>query len=258
MMLSGKACLVTGASSGIGMALARALAGRGARLALLARRRVELESLAAELQVSGGFAVACPADLLDRDATAGAVAGAAKALGGLDVVVNNAGLGYYGPLEDMTQEDLLDLVRVNVGGALAVTKAALPFLKESRGLIVNISSGLSLRALPYLSAYAGSKAMLNKLSDGLRMELRGCGVRVLTYGPPATDTDFVRNSRTTLDLEAAQGRMKLAPVQKVAWRILRAIERDRREVIEGRLLGLMDLVAPRLLDAMFYRFMVRK
>ncbi len=88
------------------------------------------------------------------------------------------------------------------------------------------------------------------------MELRPYGIRVLTYGPPATDTDFFRHSRTTLDLAEARGRMKLARVEEVAERIVRAVERERRQVLEGRALGLMNLIAPRLLDAMFYRFMV--
>jgi len=256
MKIKGKVCLVTGASGGIGREVARTLAARGARLALLARRRPELEALAAELQAAGREAVAVPADVTDPQAVQRAVAQAAASLGGLDLLVNNAGFGYYGPLERMSLEDLQDMLRTNIGGVLAVTQAALPFLKEGHGLVVNISSGLSQRALPFLSAYAGTKAMLNLVSEGMRMELRPYGVRVLTYGPPATNTDFFQHSRSTLDLAETRGRMKLARVEAVAERIVRAIERGRRQVLEGRFLGILNLLAPRLLDALFYRFMV--
>jgi short-subunit dehydrogenase len=263
MNLAGKACLVTGASGGIGAALARVLSERGARVALLARRLPELERIAAELEgsgVGGGpvgrQAVVIEADVTDGKTIGGAVALAAQKLSGLDLVVNNAGVGYYGPLEQMDPADLGALFETNVLGVLRVTRAALPHLKRGGGLIVNISSGLSLRALPFLSAYAGTKAMLNLISDGLRMELRPYGIRVLTYGPPATDTEFFRHSRGIQQPAAAMRRMKLARVEDLAERIMRAIERERRQVIEGSILGLMNLLAPRLLDAMFYRLMV--
>jgi short-subunit dehydrogenase len=263
VILQDKACLVTGASSGIGAAVARALFGRGARVALLARRLPELERLAVELEgrnkADGAVerrAVALQADVTDGRQIAEAVCRAAQALNGLDLVVNNAGMGYYGPLERMEPVDLEALVQTNILGVLRVTNAALPHLKQSRGLVLNISSGLSLRALPFLSAYAGTKSMLNLISDGLRMELRPFGIRVLTYGPPATDTEFFAHSRGTLQPGAARRRMRLARVEEVAERIVRAIERDRRQVIEGGLLGLLNLLAPRLLDNLFYRGMV--
>jgi NAD(P)-dependent dehydrogenase (short-subunit alcohol dehydrogenase family) len=263
MNLEGKACLITGASGGIGAALARALSERGARVALLARRIPELERLAAQLEGDGAGggavdrrAVAIEADVTDGKTIGSAVANAVQALGGLDLLVNNAGLGYYGPLEGMDSADLRALFETNVLGVLHVARAALPHLKRAGGLIVNISSGLSLRALPFLSAYAGTKAMLNLISDGLRMELRPYGIRVLTYGPPTTDTGFFRHSRGTPQPEKAMRRMKLARAEDVAERIVRAIERERRQVIERGILGFINLLAPRLLDAMFYRFMV--
>ena len=263
MNLKGKACLVTGASGGIGAALARALTERGARVALLARRLPELEHLAEQLEdgragrgAAGRQAVVIEADVTDRETIGSAVVRAAQELGGLDLLVNNAGLGYYGPLEGMDPADLEALFQTNVLGVLQVTHAALPYLKEGRGLIVNISSGLSLRALPFLSAYAGSKAMVNLISDGLRMELRPYGIRVLNYGPPATKTEFFQHSRGIPQPAEAMRRMKLARVEDLAERIVRAIERERRQVIEASILGLTNLLAPRLLDSMFYRMMV--
>jgi short-subunit dehydrogenase len=243
--------------------VARVLCGRGARVALLARRLPELERLAMELeaggQASGAMsrrAVVLQADVTDGRTVGEAVSRAAQALNGLDLVVNNAGIGYYGPLERMEPAELEALFQTNILGVLRVTNAALPHLKQSRGLVVNITSGLSLRALPFLSAYAGTKAMLNLISDGLRMELRPYGIRVLTYGPPAMDTEFFEHSRGTLQPGAARRRMKLARVEELAERIVRAIERERRQVIEASVLGLLNLIAPRLLDTMFYRGMV--
>ena len=124
-------------------------------------------------------------------------------------------------------------------------------------MIVNISSGLSKRALPYLSVYGGTKAMLDQISDGLRMELRDTGIRVLSYGPPATDTPFLDVSSTD-ERSQMSSFIKLAKPQDVGARIVKGIEGDGREVNEGGFLKVMNFFAPRVLDNMFYKSMVRE
>jgi short-subunit dehydrogenase len=251
MELKGKVVLVTGASSGIGRELSRLLARRGARLALVARGAEALRALAAELAAGGAEAAAFPADVTDRSAVAAAVAGAAERFGGLDVLVNCAGMGYFGPIETMSAEDIDRVVRTNVHGLLYFTQACLPALIRARGMVVNISSGLAMRALPFLSVYAGTKSMVNAISDGLRLELAPRGVRVIAYCPPATDTGFDAHSPKGPGMDAVGfGGMRTADVRTVAAGILAAMERERRRVGGGFFL-VMNALAPRMLDRMF-------
>lgn len=256
MNIQGKAALITGASSGIGAALARNLAARGAKLALLARRRDRLEALAADLSQQTTVTVTV-ADVTEAAQVQAAVAEAAARLGGLDLVVNNAGLGYFGPLEDMLLDDLDKVVKTNIHGLLHVVQAALPHLKESHGMIVNISSALSKRALPYLSAYAGTKSMIDALSDGLRLELRPYGIKVLNYCPPETKTEFHANASTRNGVTLTMPGRKMAKPEDVAERIARAIIAGKREVNESRTLHWMAFLAPRMVDSMFAK-MVEK
>ncbi len=251
MQWSDRVVVVTGASSGIGRALAQHLAGRGAALALMARRRDLLDELAAEISAAGGKAVALPVDITDRQAVFQAFAEAQQRLGRVDVLVNNAGVGYFGPVERIAEPDLDRLVRTNVYGPIFALQAALPALRQSRGLVCNVSSGLSKRTLPLLAPYAGTKSMLDALSDGMRMELRRHGIGVVNYCAPETETDF---DRTTLRGEGvsvpAMRRRRRSP-ERVAARIAWAIEHERREVVETRSLVWMARVAPGLLDRMF-------
>jgi NAD(P)-dependent dehydrogenase (short-subunit alcohol dehydrogenase family) len=263
MDVNGKVILVTGASSGIGRELARILSRRGGRLALLARNAKALEDLAAELAGTGVEASAppppggvpealpVPADVTDRAAVEEAVRTVLSRFGRIDVLVNCAGLGYFGPIETMPMEDLDRVVRTNVHGLLHVTQAALPALKQSRGIIVNISSGLSMRALPFLSAYAGTKSMVNAVSDGMRLELAPYGIRVLTFCPPATGTEFDRKALKGPGVErVGPSGIKLAAVGKVAAAIAAAIRAEKREA-GGGFLKVMNALAPKLLDRMF-------
>jgi short-subunit dehydrogenase len=257
MDVNGKVILVTGASSGIGRELARVLSPRGALLALLARNAKALEDLAAELAGTVRApsrvpaALPAPADITDRVAVGEAVSSVLSRFGRIDVLVNCAGLGYFGPIETMPMEDLDRVIRTNVHGLLHVTQAALPALKESRGIIVNISSGLSMRALPFLSAYAGSKSMVNAVSDGMRLELAPYGIRVLTFCPPATGTEFDRKALKGPGVEkVSMAGIKAAAVGKVAADIAAAIRAEKREA-GGGFLKLMNAVAPKLLDRIF-------
>jgi len=248
MQIKGKTFLITGASAGIGREMARLAAARGGRVALFARRADAIEKVVAEL--GPDLAIAVPGDITNQEQIEQAVARTVERFGGLDVLVNNAGVGYFGPVATMKTGDFQRLVHTNVLGPVQAIQAALPHLERARGLIVNVSSSLSKRALPYLAAYSGTKAMLDSISEGLRLELKSRGVRVLSYGPPEVETDFAAQALRDPAMPPATGR-RGAKVTDVARRIVAAIAADRREVIEVRFLQIGNVIAPRLLDLMF-------
>ena len=251
MQFKDRVVVITGASSGIGRALARELAGRGASLALVARRLPALEELAEEITATGRKAVAVGADVGDQAAVETAFLKVSQAFGRVDVLINNAGVGYFGPIGRIAAADLDRLVRTNVFGPVFALQAALPQLKASRGLVCNVSSVLSKRTLPLLAPYAGTKSMLDALSDGMRMELRRYGIRVVTYCAPETETDFHTSSLRGAGVPVPQLRRRRQSVERVAQRIAGAIEQERREVVESRGLVVMARLAPGLVDRMF-------
>lgn len=177
--------LVTGASSGIGAATARALAGAGASVALLARRRERLDDLAAEI---GGLAV--PADVVDVDAVGAAVERAAEGMGGLDGVVNAAGVVFPGLVADTDPGAWRTMVEVNLLGVLHVTQACIPHLRSAgRGDVVNLSSMSGRRVgSTEMAVYAATKAGVHTLSEGLRRELAPHRIRVSVVAPGVVDT----------------------------------------------------------------------
>lgn len=185
MSLEGRRVLVTGASSGIGAATARSIAAAGGRVAVLARRRERIEALAEEI---GGAAVI--GDVTQVRAAPELVEQAADALGGLDALVNNAGIMRPGLVADGDPQDWRAMFEVNVLGLLAVTQAAIPHLRRAdRGSIVNISS-MSGRRVPSPTGgvYAATKFAVHAISESLRQELQDDGVRVTTIAPGFVST----------------------------------------------------------------------
>jgi len=250
MKLKDKVVVITGASSGIGLAVSKILAEKGAKLALLSRSVDKLNALASEMQRNKQEATPIKADVTDRESVKNAVKQAVAKYGTIDILVNCAGVGHYGAIETLDMEEFENILKTNIYGVIYMIQEAMPCLKASKGMIVNISSGLSKRGLPFLSAYGSTKAMLNQISEGLRVELMGEGVKVLTYNPPATDTPFIKFKRPG---------MKLEKVTDVAPHIVKAIEQEKREVTYGPgFLAFMNFFAPRALDNMFYKAMVKK
>jgi len=242
---------ITGASSGIGLRLARVLTDRGAKVALLARRGDLLAEETAKLRAAGKAAIAVAVDIGDAVAVRRAFEEVGREFGRLDALVNNAGVGYFGTVAGISPQDLERLVRTNVYGPIFALQAALPFLRESRGLVCNVSSGLSKRTLPLLAPYAGTKSMLDALSDGMRMELHRYGIRVVTYCAPETETGFDQSTLRGEDVVAPALRRRRQAPERVAARIADAMARERREVVENRMLALLAGLAPGLLDRMF-------
>jgi short-subunit dehydrogenase len=243
--------LVTGASRGIGRALALALDRRGVRLGLVARRRGDLESLAAELR---GDPVLLAADVSERPQIERAVAEFVARAGGLDLLIANAGIAHYGPFADMDAALAEEMLRVNVLGTVLTVKAGLePMLAGGHGHIVVVSSGAGLRAFPGAAVYGGSKAAAAQFAEALRHELSGTGIGLTTVYPGEVDTDLHAHQPDRLP-DWRRGDEAVSP-EEVADAVVAAVERDQRAVHVPpavRLLGLHGL-APRLLDGLLRR-----
>jgi short-subunit dehydrogenase len=241
----GTRALVTGASRGIGRALARALAARGAQVGLVARDGEALERLAAELP--GARALA--ADVGDREAIAGAVG--AFAAQGLDLVVANAGIAHYGAFARTPLERAEEMTRVNWLGTLYTVHAALPHLGGD-GHIVVVSSGAGLRAFPEAAAYGATKAAQRAFAEALRHELAGTGVSVTTVLPGEVDTELHAHERERMP--AWYGARK-APPDRLAQAVIAAVEADRRTLAHPREVALLGLngLAPGLTDRILRR-----
>jgi NAD(P)-dependent dehydrogenase (short-subunit alcohol dehydrogenase family) len=242
MRIAGKRILITGASSGIGRATALALSDRGAALALAARRRDRLQAVAAQIAAAhpgSARPVVVPCDVTDADQVCGAVEAAAAQLGGLDVLINNAGVSVYGSASRTTVRDYRDVFEVNFFGPLLGMRAAFPHLAAG-GVIVNVVSAAGLRGVPYLAAYSASKAALAALGQSLRAEMAADGVRVVNLYPGYTDTPIFRHERHVGGARRPAG--PYPPPTRVARAIVRSLERGRQEVFvspESRSLALL-------------------
>ncbi|MEM6106715.1 SDR family NAD(P)-dependent oxidoreductase [Mycobacterium sp. 050272] len=238
--LTHTAALVTGASSGIGEATAKALAAEGAAVALLARRADRLADLKAEIESCGGRALVVPADVTDAEQVTAAVRQTVAELGRLDILVNNAGLMQSAPATEAQLQDWDQMVSVNIQGVLYATKAALPHLIEAaadspRGVadLVTISSTAGWVARPNTAVYSLTKFGVNAFSEGLRQEVLGKRVRVGVVGPGTVDTEIfshlAENSRAAFERQTA-GMVKMRPAD-IADAVLFMVTRDRRVAV---------------------------
>jgi short-subunit dehydrogenase len=208
--------VVTGASSGIGRALAIDLASRGYRLGLVARRPDALEELAGAIRAKGGIAFAAPADVGDRPALYDAIKAIESALGPVDVMVANAGFGVPTQISPLNIEDVEHTFRVNVLGVVYSIEAVLPgMLGRGRGQLVAVSSLASWKGLPGESAYCASKGAVNLYMEGLRIALRKRGIVVTTICP-----GFVATSIAPMEVAATPFEIS---AEAAARRIARAI-----------------------------------
>jgi len=242
--LKNTVALVTGASSGIGAATAKALAQHGAAVALLARRADRLQDLKTEIESAGGTALVVAADVTDAEQVAKAVEQTVAELGRLDTLVNNAGLMRMGPAAEAPLQDWDDMVTVNVQGVLYVTRAALPYLIEAakdspRGVadVVTVSSTGGWVARPGTAVYSLTKFGVNAFSEGIRQELLGKRVRVGVVGPGTVDTEIFSHlpapSREAFEQQTA-GMVKLRP-EDIADAVLYMVTRDRRVAVNHML-----------------------
>jgi NAD(P)-dependent dehydrogenase (short-subunit alcohol dehydrogenase family) len=201
--LSGKVALVTGASSGLGLHMAKTLARAGAKVALAARRLERVEAEARALADEGATAVAVPLDVTDPASVEAAVARVRDALGPATILVNNAGIAHTDRALELTPETFREVVATNLEGAFYVARAAARAMIEAGvgGSIVNVASILGLRVAGRVAAYAASKAGLVRLTEALALEWARHGIRVNALAPGYVETDL---NREFLSSEAGQ------------------------------------------------------
>lgn len=255
-----KVALITGASAGIGAALARELAREGVDVVLAARREQPLRELAREIETAGRRAIAIRCDVTrDRDLER-AVAVAIERFGRLDIAVANAGFGVAGRVDELTIDDFRRQLETNVFGVLRTLYAALPELKKTRGQFVVIGSVSGYVPSPATSAYSMSKFAVRGLAESIHDELAAHGVAVTLVSPGFVDSDIRRtDNRGAVHTDApdpvpAWLRM---PADRAARIITRAIRRRRREVVvtgHGKALVFLYRHAPWLLDFAIRRF----
>ncbi len=192
--LRGRVVVVTGASSGIGAAVAKMLSGGGAKVALAARREDALRGVRAGL-VAGTESLVCPTDITDRSQVGALVGRAEDELGPVDALVNCAGVMYYTLMKNVRAEEWERTVEVNCKGAMNCVSAVLPaMLERGRGHIVTVSSNAARVVFPGLAVYSASKFFVEALSKGLRLETAGTGVKVTTVQPGNVATDLLNLS----------------------------------------------------------------
>lgn len=231
--------LITGASSGIGAAMARALAAKGARLALAARRREALEKLADEIERAGGVRpVVIPADLSVRGEAAKLAGRAIQLLGGVDVLVNNAGVGAgASQIAGGDGELVRQLFETNYWSPLALIQAVAPSMRDQQsGAIVNVTSMAQVSPFALTGHYASSKAALGVAGEALRLELKGTGVHVLEIAPGPVDTAMLNEAHELDGARALIERMPTGNPEELARLAVRALERRKRTLVYPRLL----------------------
>ncbi len=223
---AGRVAVITGASSGIGEATARALAAHGQRVALLARRADRIQALAAEL---GDCAIAIEADVTDRDSIVAAAARVKRELGGADILVNNAGVMLLGPFSSDQRAEHRQMVEVNLLGAMTATEVFLDQLREGGGDLINISSVAGRTARAGNAGYAATKWGMNGWSEGLRQELQpDIRVTVIEPGAVATElTDHITHAETKRMAKQFVSDVGIRP-EDIAEVIVFAVTRPRR------------------------------
>ena len=266
MSFKDKRIIITGASVGIGQALALALAKQGAKLTLAARDQAGLTQTAEQCRQAGGQAIAVTTDVSREADCRNLIEQAVKTYQGIDMLVNNAGISMWARFADVKDLSIFEkMMQVNYLGSVYTTFYALPHLKESRGLIVAVSSLTGKTGVPTRSGYAASKHAMHGFFDSLRIELRGTGVDVLIICPGFVATDIrARAFGTAGQALGASPRAEEKDTMSVAECIdlmMGAMQKRQRELVmtlKGRLVSWLKLLAPDLVDTLAEKAVTEK
>jgi len=255
-----KRILLTGASSGIGAVLASLLAKEGADLVLLARRKERLQEIADQITRQFGNdrkVILVDGDVTDSEVRQRAVQSAVEQLGGLDMLINNAGVGAMARIEDSTQETLRRVFEVNFFALFELTQLALPHLKQgAEPMVVNLSSIVGLRGVPHYGVYGAAKFAVTGLSESMRAEVSRYGIDVLLVCPGTTQTEF-------FDVLYQSTSAPKLPIHRsvtseyVAVRIVRAMKQGKHQIIPylpAVLLDKLNRLCPRFVDWIMARY----
>jgi short-subunit dehydrogenase len=257
MSYFGKTYLITGASDGIGAELALQLAAHGPNLVLAARSLEKLEMVAAQCEAKGAKALPVRCDVTVQSDCEAAVAQAVQKFGGLDVLVNNAGLSMHAWFDEVSNLDTYEkLFRTNVMSAIWCTRAAMPHLKASKGLIVGVSSLAGKTGVPARTTYCTSKFAMDGFFQALRLELKGTGVDVTMIYPGVVATNIRRHGLKGDGLEAGFSGLKeegAMPVETCAAIMVKAMAKRQRECVmttQGKIGLILKAFAPGFIDKM--------
>jgi short-subunit dehydrogenase len=249
--------VVTGASSGIGRELARELAKQGARLVITARREDRLRELAGEIASAGGSVEWVAGDIADPAVRAKTIETAVTTFGGLDMLVNNAGGGAMGLFADAAPDRVRRLMEVNFFALVEMTRLALPHLRRgNRPIVVNVSSILGRRGVPYNSEYAASKFAVHGFSESIRAEWARQGIDVLVVSPGTTETEFF--DRVIEHTGAPPWpEHKAVTAAVVARQVVRAIRLGKHEIVPyrwGKVLLWLNRLSPGMVDGIMAKY----
>lgn len=262
--LNGKVVVITGASSGIGEAMAREYAAMGAKVVLGARGAEKLESLSKEIIAKGGAAAWCATDVTKVEDCQKLIKTAVDTFGGIDVLICNAGISMRALFDDLDLSVLHRLMDVNFWGTVYCTKFALPYLQQSKGSLVGISSVAGIHGLPGRTGYSASKFAMTGFLETIRIENLKKGLHVMVACPGFTASN-VRFSALTAD-GSQQGatprkEKKMMSPEQVAHIVARGIARRKRLCLmegEGRGTHFLKKFAPALVDKIFYWVMAKE
>ncbi len=258
-----KVVIITGASSGIGAAVARRLARDGMHLTLAARRLDRLVQVAAEVEALGGEALIVQTDVRNRDEIEKMIQATLDRWGHIDVLLNNAGVGNDRPLIRTKPEKIRDQININLIAVIECAKAVLPtMLRQKSGHIINVASIAGLVALPGSTIYAATKFGVNGFSDALRRELRGSEIHVSAFCPGFTPTEINPELKAIADGKpGAPHRPGLMPVTYVADQIARLIRHPRRQMIippSWKILVIIAFLFPGIADKLIGFFISKE
>ncbi|MEP6914227.1 MAG: SDR family oxidoreductase [Acidobacteriota bacterium] len=261
MGLSGRVAVITGGSSGIGLALAQQLAREGVAVVLGARRAEKLGAAVRSIRDAGGRAEAVVMDVTSEADMQGLVRRAVDVFGGLDLMVCNAGFGFYGTVEETPAATMQRIIDVNFMGTFYGAAAALPLFRAAgRGHLIMVSSIVGKRGIPLMSGYSASKAAQAGFAESLRSEFAGTGIAVSVVFPVSTDTEF----RHAMERDYRQGVSGIGPKQHVdvvAAAIVACVRKPRAEVFPhatSRALGVLSALAPAFTDRLVRKFARRR
>jgi len=263
--MESKVVIITGASSGIGMALAKEFARRGAYLSLAARNIEVLDELARELMHLGSKVIAVKTDVSVANDCLHLVRTTVKTFGKIDILINNAGISMRALFRDVELEVLKKLMDVNFWGTVYCTKFAYPYLLASKGSVVGISSVTGFVGLPARTGYSASKFAINGFLETLRTENLKTGLHVLIAAPAFTATNIRKSALTangTPQGDTPRQEEKMMSAEKVALHIIKAVKKRKNKIIltfyEGKLTVFVNKWFPSLVSKVAYNKMMRE
>ncbi len=264
LLFKDKVVIITGASSGIGEATAREFAKQGSKVVLAARSEEILRTITEEIIKEGGTAIFVTTDVCCEDDCRNLIERTVETFGTVDILVNNAGVSMRASFSDVDLKVLHRLMDVNFWGTVYCTKYALPYLLESKGSLIGVSSVAGFHGLPGRTGYSASKFAIHGFLETIRIENLKKGLHVMIIAPGFTTTDIRRRALLANGEEQGESPRnegKLMPAEYVAKWVLKGIRKKKRNKIltwEGRLTALFQRIIPAFVDWVYYKEMSKE